>query len=282
MKKITYTLLTFLLIAIVGCNKEESITPLGGDDKYIPQPSETSWGSIIFDLYEDHGVSFIYDFDRTIYDWDMASNANKSHTLTYVQDESQLTDRLNFLTDEWLSAYPDDFIKEKFPYRVLMVDSIVQKSEVSMIPDAHFLSTAGLNYVAIARMGDAFETVDQQALLNSVNTSLLADYLFAKGFLTMPDAFFLVSGIDLYGAATGGSWGDTSVFYKNGFFPTYDHWGFLSSKFPSQDEDIHSFVEFYVSTPEDEVDTAIGLYPKMKEKYDILDAYLKSFGIGLH
>ncbi|TAJ14434.1 hypothetical protein DMA11_05315 [Marinilabiliaceae bacterium JC017] len=280
MKKLLYVFATLLIL--IGCNKEEAITPKGGEDKYIPKFSDTEWGGMIYQLYKDYGVSFVYEFERTIYDWDMVSDTKEKDTLKYVQNETVLPTRITFLKEQWLSSYTDKFIKEKFPYRVLLVDSLTRITKVST---TDFLSMAGLNHVTITRMGDSFEATDKKALLNSVNTSLLADYLFAKGFLVMPEAFYMVSGIELYGTPTNNPSGDPSVFYNNGFFPIYNSWNnykYLSGKYPTKEEDVHAFVEFYVSTPADEVEAAIGMYPKMMEKYEILHAYLQPLGVNLH
>ena len=272
MKNSLYILILLFSIVIVACDKEENIVPAGADDTYIPQPSDTELGSKIFNLYEKYGVAFLYDFERIIFDWNMFSSVNDKFTLSYVGQPEELSSRIDFLLEKWLSAYSDEFIKTKFPIRVLLLDTIVVKAVDEFDSDVYYSSAAGLNYISISNMGNAFADADKISLVKHLNISIIRDYLFAKDILMMPEGFYHVSG-DLYGKFSGGR-----NFKENGFFPgTPAPW-----YYPSQFDDMKNYLTFYIETDPDLVEAQIGEYPKMTEKYNVVKTYIESLGINIH
>ena len=266
-----------MTLAFIACDKEDDIVAEGVKKEYIPEADGTELGDKVYDLYEKYGISFLYQFDRKIYDWTMLESDYSDNVLTYVQHPQNITTILEFLKENWLAKYPEEIIKTKFPIRVLFLDSIVYNSG-DYSKDT--LSWAGLNYLAIARMGDSFESTDKEKLLQSVNITLLADYLFAKGFFEVPQSFYRVSGEDMYGEFM--DWGEdySALYTENGFFIVYDYWGDVDSIYPQKKDDLRSYIDFIVRTPHTEVESIIGEYPKMMEKYNIIRNLLNSYGIN--
>ena len=276
MKKLLYLFIVVFAISFIACDKEEDIVPVGADDTYLPQPSDTELGSKIYDLYDKYGVAFLYDFEKTIFDWNMVTSTNDKFNISLIQKSEELSSRIDFLKENWLSAYPDEFIKTKFPIRILLLDTIVEPSTNPWASDVYFSSLVGLNNIAISNMGNAFVDVDKIVFVNNINVSLLADYLFAKEYLTIPEQFYIISGKELYNERRNGR-----GFMDNGFFE-FKNSRWVSLKFPDSTRDLKAFVSFYIETAPVEVEAQIGEYPKMMEKYNIVKNYIESQGINLH
>lgn len=262
-----------LSLTICSCNKNEDLGEIVVEDKYIPVLQDTDYNKTIFDFYNQHNTSIIYEFDKTIYDWAIVGDGSNDHdTLIYIQNKDVLSRSLDFVINDWLGVYQEDFLKEKLPRRILLLDSIERVNEKGPSGE-FFMARAGINYVAVAHMGDSFDLFNKQDLKNELNAVFIGDYLIANQLLKIPSKFYDVSGLELYNQYRSGA-----SFNDNGFFNQYRNFR-LYWNFPKKEKDVRDYIDFYFNTPVDQVAVEIGAYPKMMEKYEIIKDFIESSNI---
>ncbi len=172
-------ILIFLSISCLNEKDSEIIDDISSPEYNLPKGEKGSVDRKIYDIYEKYGTFILYSFEDKDFKrkWTGKWNkwyvpANKSKNLKYV-------DRfVDFLDNEIFSKYEPEFIKNNFPYKVFLVDSLADAVEYSKYKLKNVLSN-GNNAIAVSNVGvksDEWTEEDWNMLAADVNNAFTIFY----------------------------------------------------------------------------------------------------------
>lgn len=290
--KNTYILIALLLLSFFSCERENMIDgPSEPQQFYLLPQGNNPFDQDIVELYNKYATYFIYKFDPAKdFAWTPAFvNAESSFGNTYEclqGDEPNVNEVLIFIKENWLAFYPDTFLKETLPFKVLLAKDLKRlrlpsSSDKSLISASTAVGSpmntvTGYDHITISNTSEAFnEMTDGQRTL--FKSDLHVEYwthMFNNGKVEIPAGFTAVSNY----AQTVSS----STRYQYGFLDT-----FAKSQNNPQIYDLRTYIKVITSNTKDELDATI-LNPTndtnglVQAKYDIVVSfYLNQYNIDL-
>jgi hypothetical protein len=123
MKRIIHaTLLAFVTSIFVACDLSDPGSPVGAPDDFELNDDSPA-GQRVKKAFEDHGVLFRYEFTEVDYAYDWTGSITSMPYVPATNQES-IIKMIDFIEQEVFSIFPDGFIKEYMPPKILMVDSL--------------------------------------------------------------------------------------------------------------------------------------------------------------
>jgi hypothetical protein len=135
--------LLLLLTGIFACKREAAPAPSG--DKYgyqLPQGNHP-YDDAIVAFYKKYHCYILYKY--TPVDFKYAITTSLGDT-SWLPDPADVQPALNFLLQECLQLYPDSFLYQVLPYRILLpsrIDSLVRIAEYGMPIISKYVSGVG-------------------------------------------------------------------------------------------------------------------------------------------
>lgn len=285
-------LLTLLLIltALFGCTKEDLITVTEPKDFYQLPQGNNAFDNDILTIYQEYNSYLLYKFNPQVdFAWTQTSlNPDQvfgSEFSCEQADEETIGKVLAFIKRNWLSFYPDTFLKRTLPLKILMAKNL-KRIKISAGTNRPLISTGttlgpinavtGFNHVTISNFSDSFDemTVLQKTNFKSDIHVEYWNYMFGKNRLAIPPGF---SGLSNYTLTV-----TASTMYANGFIDT-----FAKAQANPIVYDLRSYIKAITSNSKATLDNTIlkstndtkGL---IKSKYNlIIDFYKNRYNIDL-
>lgn len=271
MKTLIYMFFFLLSGSILfGCKKnEEKLTPSDISVPYQLPQGNNAFDATIVDFNKRFGTFFLYKFNAVdfgatpVY---ATSNFGDLYTIN-IADEAYVGKVLAFVQKNWLNHYPDPFLKQYLPYKILLGNDMRSKTS----PNTKYSVLPSYNHMALSNFSSTFDAMTAAAKKTFVNTIHVEFFNFMnnRGKLDIPAEFTTVT-----------NYTQTGITATN--FHTFGYVNYLVSLQDNKPvRDFLSYIALITSRTKAELDVSI-LAPTtdtnglVKRKYDIIINYYKT------
>lgn len=271
-----------------SCYQDEDINSKLEEPRYTVEQGDHPLDQFIYQYYQENNSYILYNYDEGDYKW----NLTKIIPLELVQqpDKDLLNKGIQCMQKTWMDFYTPEFQKQYFPYKILLADSVQIHSELLGVRDT--LAYGALNYLAFGHIGsamDSYTASDLKRVAGELNGIFWGVQLYKYQRINVSEAFFMVSGEDMYGENLKLLRTEQEVIdnitpdqRKYGFWDEIDDGNSNTYMAPSREKDIYAFVRMICSHTTEEMSVLMASYPKLEDKYQILTAYiLDNYGVDL-
>ena len=310
MRKIVYILFGACMMLVYSCAKDVGIgAPLEVEpDYFLPQNGASQAANArIQKLYDDYGSYFIYEFTQKDFIWTPSAGTSNSRVDTAVMGNPMYVDEmLDFLDEIWIKHLPDAFKKGMgLPYRVLLADEIKQRRAGTGYPPGmeylyYDFRVVGKS-ITIAGLNETLRTMtpaEKLAKKNALITEIFTNYYRSHGIIAFPEEFYAVSDyvnrptmpVHTTTPATPPPPENVEAYRERGFIPTtlntytgrLNEW--LTNDYAwtqARTNDLNSYITYLLQRTDAEIAPYL-VYPKIKQKFDILvDHFKNEYGIDV-
>lgn len=278
-------IIVFLGFISSGCKKKEVLEPGDAKIEYKLPQGTNAFDTDLVNIYQNYGSYFLYKFNPAVdFAWVPAAVGTDNLFSTKFSceqaDEASVAKVLPFVQKNWLSLYPDTFLKRTLPFKVLLAKNL--KRLVNPSSNDYTLSNTGLTsgtfpntilgyyQITISNFSPSFDamTLLQKSLFKGDMHIEYWNYMFATGKVSMATGFALVSNYTLTVSS--------STMYANGFLDTR-----AKSQTNPQFYDLRTYVKAITNNSKATLDNTI-LKPTndtkglVKQKYDLVVNYFKT------
>lgn len=283
--------IVMVAFAVTACssNDDELGEPTQVEfDFSIPQGlADAATDNRIVELYKKYNTYFLYEYtnEQVTFGFQSGGSNMLSELDISKPDISYVGKELDLIQKTFLDFYPDDFLKEKLPFKVYLAKDIVWNTPWGMT--AYWAATTGDNCLVCAWCDSRLDNLTEQQhydFFDYVHRNYLT-WLINGGKLTFPDAFFAVSDYtqEIYNGWSSYSYPD-ECYVEWVYIPEAQvlEAGFLDSNYTwnasqSRSTDIENYLKYMrYFAPDSEQWQYYLSFPKVKEKYDILRNYMIS------
>lgn len=128
MKTLKYISCLLVLAIVVGaCSKEEKLAPTDQTIEYKLPQGNHDYDPTLVKLNQDYGTFFLYKFSKIDFAATPVYDNGGNFIDTYaadVADEARVGNTLSFIQKNWLAYYPDAFLKQQLPFKVLLAQNV--------------------------------------------------------------------------------------------------------------------------------------------------------------
>ena len=298
MKKFIYLISCLLLVGVCSCG-EDALTPsepMGFGE--FPQ-GNASYDREIVEFYDKYGVQVLYRFGETDFRW------NITEYIPYYAVEaetSSIGEGWNFLKENCLSIWSDDFLRKYMPYRILLASEIYSLKDTyryddegnkiyQKIPKKAMYGLNHLTFGAVNSRLSSLSVEEKKELIGEVAFAI-AGYAASKGKIEVPEKFqtYHDDYINNAGGDYEGEWGYNGggcLEYRDGGMDYYYDFGLFVKYLVmmSKEEFENRFLteEFDCGTQYDSVlGNSVKGYP-IRNKYEaVIEYFQNTLGIDLH
>ena len=291
----------FIASLFVACG-EDSLTPSAPQEFYDFPQGDADYDQEILAYYEEYNVQFLYKYRESDFRW------NITEYIPYYSvpgEEAYVGDAFYFVTEDCFSIWPDEFLRQVLPLRVLLASEIYGVSEsyksvwdeeeqiwqsVKVYDTTYYASVYGLNHVTFGYTNDTLDQLLPQGRLNTIGevTKSLIGYAASRDKIVIPTDFSDLFSTT-FGSETPGQWGYNGygfLEYNKNMDVNYDFGLYVKYMTTMSEEDFKAWAlsdSFDVSS---EWDQSINNYRRtylIKQKYEAVLNYFKTtFNIDLH
>lgn len=279
MKNIFYILLFLACFGGMTACSEDDIVPnadLGQPEYNLPKGEPGSVDEMIWQIHEKYGSYILYSFEEKDLTRVWTSSWSKWYAPANLSnDKAYVRKMVEALQTSVFNKFEEKFIRDNFPYKVLLVDSLCDRYEYSKSKLVNLLSN-GQNAIAISNVGVAMDSWGEKEW-NSFSVELNNAFtLFYYSALPKKPLEFIAS-----------RW--TKITFPilkdpEGIDDNYNYscWnvgyiaGSMGSTYmrPSEDLDFADFVAFLTGTPGSEIIRRFNRFPVLKDRALLLYPYL--------
>lgn len=283
-------------IAILGlsaCSEKEDTSPSFADKDRLESLIDSSIEKVV-QFRDSYGTYILYDFDKNkdfAYQFEQASSWSGATLKTINHDEA--VEAVDMLWDRIFACYNDDFKKEYFPRKLLIVDDIATSNELGMSQgkDGHHTAVANINSVTFAKMGEnnvaqALEDGEvMEANAAEMHRALLADYLVkARGEYPVGEDYFSFCSATYSSLMDSGRKTAAQIlaenpmfFYEKGYFIPEDD---EATYFPSAEEDLLAYIRRMITMDKEAADMFYEM-SMIANKMHVLTVGLQNMGVDV-
>ena len=284
MKTRNYIILGALLLVCASCYKEKPIISELGEPRHELVDSNEPARHYTYELWKNTGTIILDDYDELDYKWNVS--ANSPNVLTLPEKDPELYDAaITLLRSIWLDDYTEDFIRNYFPVKILLADTIRDNKYQGEIWDDQ-ISQHGRAYIAVGRIRkDCFPVgaEDQTTAKGKLHATLWADFICKNNLIQLPQAFFIPCEDHYSESMSKNKHRDDMEYIREMGFWRYDERN-LSNEWmlPDRIGDISDFIEMIVTHTAEEMSAELKGYETLTIKYNILlKAISEACGIDL-
>lgn len=275
-----YIILFVLIFLGISCSEEKDLDildDLASPEYKLPKGAPGSLDEKIYNIHQKYGTFVLYDFEETDfkrlwtsqwYKW--YAPANKSEDLKYV---SRFVD---FLDENIFSSYEPEFIKKNFPYKVFLVDTLVDRGTYNKRQEANVLSN-GNNAIAISNVGlksDSWTQQDWNLMKAQVNNAFTKFYYSSMD--EKPTQFISLAFSSLIIPNAPDPAGIEPIYESSCFSVGYVRGRNGTWLSPVEEDDFADFITFLTTKRGSYLEGIFGRFPLMKERSIILYNFLKN------
>ena len=278
-------IIVFLGFVLPGCKKKEVLEPSVSKIEYKLPQGTNAFDTDLVNIYQNYGSYFLYKFNPAVdFAWVPAAvgvdNLFSSKFSCEQADEATVAKVLPFVQKNWLSLYPDTFLKRTLPFKVLLAKN--QKRLVNPNSNDYTLSNTGLTsgtfpntilgyyHITLSNFSASFDamTSTQKASFKGDMHIEYWNYMLSTGKVAIATNFASVSNYTLTVSA--------STMYVNGFLDTR-----AKSQTNPQLYDLRTYVKAITNNSKATLDNTI-LKPTndtkglVKQKYNLVINYYKT------
>lgn len=276
MKTIKYTLIAIIALLCWQCNDEDPLdSELGSYRRKYDVNSPDTVVRFVSQYYQRYGKVFITDPDSSDYLYNFQYK-NTVKLKMPEQETEHLLYGIAYMNELFVDFYPDQFIKEHFPFSLIISDSIYTvgfgAKEIDLYVARNFLA---LN---VGQKTRDYTFEEKKHLSLTMHITFITDLLYQYQNCLDLSAFFAPSE-KLY-STIGSSKLSIEQLYAQGIM--YDRAWYGNTEYPSRKDDLKDWLSFLTGYKEDKwskipdnVDELIATYPVMKQKYDALTQAIK-------
>lgn len=291
--KQTFLYILALLFLFSACAEKEDNTPSYADTDRLETLIDKDIKAIN-DFKEAYGTYILYKFDKNLdfaYQFEQASNWTKATLANIEKDDA--ASAIDFLNQKVFCCYNDQYKKELFPRKLLLVEGITSSSELGLsVPkNGKHTAVANINSVTFAKMSKAdikkmLDDEDELAYAcNEMHRALIADYMVkARGEYPVGEEYLAYS-LNDYASLMNSSRKnaaqllkeDENFFYNHGFFfPEDDE----ATYFPAAEEDIIAFISNLITMDKETANMLFDM-PLMSAKMHHIAVGLQEKGVDV-
>lgn len=292
MSLINVAIVAGVALSMASCAESEDTKPSYADTDRLETLIDNSIQQIA-DFKNTYGTYILYNFDKQLdfaYQFENASTWNEARLTTIGHDDASVA--VSMLYSRVFNCYGDNYKKEYFPRKLLIVDDIMSSQELglSLPKEGHHMAVANINSVTFAGMSVAdiesmaTDASKSEALLANLHRALLCDYLVkARGEYPVDDTFFNYSMND-YSSLMDNRNNVSAILKKNPSF-FHEH-GFFNpdddelTYFPSAEDDVVAYIQHIITMDEATRDTIMN-HPVMAAKMHVMCVGLHEMGVDL-
>ena len=279
MKAINIFILLMFLVGFCCCDDEENIhVEEEGPRRDYDINSTDPVKKIVSEFFFNTGKEFIVDPDSSDYLYNFAekngvkmypvSDANRDYLLSTVQ----------LIKSGFLDCYTTEFVKENFPYSVIIADTIYDTG--TYLTPKIVDNIARINYYGVNVAGKAnLDLAEQKAFLALVHYDFFNTYLCVFKDMCVGETF---ESVYEKKSRVNDKHLTEEEGYAEGFVTVSTGTTWLGSKytdFPSVTTDLKNTFIFFLTKDSDEYTRVTTTYPKIKEKCDAIITDLTNLGI---
>lgn len=289
-----FSLMAVALLATVllsACSKEEDNTPSMADKDRMEDLIDKNIEKIV-QFRDNYGTYILYDFDQNLdfaYQFEQAANWTDAE-LTRI-DANEAATAVDALYSDLFACYSDEYKKEYYPRKILLVEDIQSASELGLsVPEQeHHTAVANINSATLAGLGKTLTanggTTIDASHLKEMHRALLTDYLVKgrgvfpveENYLSLSEKYYSALMDPNRKNASQLVRNDPDFFYNHGFFfPEEDE----STYFPSAEDDIIAFIRTMITMDKALADTLMDK-PLMADKMHLITAGLQAMGVDV-
>jgi len=259
-----------LTVLIAGCSKEEKLTPSELTIEYQLPQGNHDYDPTLVKLNQDYGTFFLYKFSKVDFGATPVFVENGNFGDTYaadIADEAYVGKVLSFVQRNWLAFYPDAFLKQQLPFKVLLAQNVRGLKS----PFAKFNVVWSYNQFTLSNFSadfDAMTVAQKRTFIASIHEEFW-NFMVTRTKIELAPEFLTVS-----------NYAQTGVTAANMY-----SYGFLLAGISSADDkmnrDFKSYIKAITSTTKSQLDATI-LSPAtdvnglVRKKYNFIINYYKT------
>ncbi len=270
-----YIIICFTSI-LTACEKDTAISEeLIAPEYTLPQGKPGSIDEKIYQIHQKYGTYILYSFDKNDFKRLWTTKWNKWYVPANTNDDLKYVERfVDFIDANLLSKFDVEFIRNNFPYKVFLVDSLCDNSTYNKRKLVNVLSN-GNNALAVSNVGkacDEWKEKDWKQLEIDLNNAFSLYYY--SSLTEKPIKFISLRSRDIsllsdpQDIDTKYNYSCWTAGYVAGWLNTYLP--------PKEEQDFADFVRFVTGTTGKELERIMTRFPRMKERAAVLYTYLKN------
>lgn len=298
MNKYIHTLIISVLL-FTSCQKEETLSPYGGDIDRLEELIDNSFG-FIKEFKEKYDSYILYEFDHMkdfAYQFDKASNWRDAE-IKYLE-KVDVPGALDFLKQNFIKFYNDtitlpdstvaitNFKKNFFPRKLLICKELLAKS-LGITNTTYFIAhdaTASMNSFTVSRLDSTslaeMPESEIERFRKNINYMFIAGYVWdAKRIDFLPKSFYEYSK-SYYRTPTPEPDDEGEInpnyYWSKGFFPPEEN----SNFFPSLNNDVIEYIKQLIFMDQSTAENIKRRYPVVKAKIKEMAESLKKLGVDI-
>lgn len=272
MTKLYYLLgVLFGMFLLAGCFDEEDIhVDLEHGSRVYDSTSSDPVQKYLAEFYFDYGKEIILDPEVADYVYNFQ---NKNDVELVALNKEEWAQALDMVRELFLDSYSVKTKKDFFPVNLIIVDSIKDFSGLSPVMRDMFSSRNFAAFVMDEKKCEMTEEEKEDYSLQ-MHMAYLSEFCVNNERLLLKEAFYNVSAA-LYGLQD--AFPTIEEAYEVGFVQVVQGgWWYPC---PSKLEDVEQWIEFLLTTPQEEINEIVEKYDAMRIKYQELLTALKEMGI---
>ena len=288
MKKILYIVISIIYLS---CAKDKALGPnIEVERDYIIPQGQSPADNRIVELFEKYGTYFLYNYTEADFNYTIVSSSSSTSNITtygILGNPLYVGDMLDILNEIWLNFYPDEFLAENLPYRILLADTIKQVYSYER-PNDYLYTRLTTNTIAISGLNENIKNMpanEKRKMKNDLQKNFFMN-LLNNNKLSIPKEFYEISD---YSSAADANSSSANFARARGFVPSIDNedtYGTVSewctyvnyqTKRLSESDDLNHFIKNMICHAEDDPNSWGNYltYPLVKQKHDILQEHFK-------
>ena len=271
-----------LMSGFVGCSEDDIKIDesLGEPLIELPRGEPGSVDEMIYKIFERYGTYVLYKFDEQTIRQKWTGGWSNWYVPVKEGNEEYIRKMVNFLQEEFLDGYTDEFVRKNLAHKIFLVDSLDKYSEYS--EDLMTFASSDYMYV-ISNVGEAmddFDEADWYGLKNEiVNTFTQSFYGSAEikptKFLSLAATASIIKQVaDPEGEYEKGQHSAYLVGYVHG--KALPNGGYVDILKPTSEQDFADYITFLTTNTKAELTNVLTRYSKMRERALALVPYLKN------
>lgn len=266
-----------IIIFMIACSKESIILSeeLSTPEYDLPKGAPGSIEEKIYNIHQKYGTYILYSFQESDLKKQWSTRWSKWYIPANVNNNLRYVGRfVDFIEENLLSKFDVNFVRDNFPYKVFLVDSLCDNITYRKARLVNILSN-GNNAIAISNVGvasDSWEEADWIKLAIDLNTTFSAFYY--SSLTERPIKFIATRSKDIQMLTDPENidakyeYSCWSSGYVAGWLNTY--------MVPKEEQDFADFMRFVTGTSGKELKRIMNRYPLMKERAMALYIYMRN------